>query len=730
MYNIPLFLCALILHVSCGHESSKISHITTVVQVPTNDWTLVKHAQQRDRHITPVKLTLIIKNEPRQVERLKVKFNKVSNPSHSDYGNYMSYDDLHKQYLKQTTKHGRYVARWLKQQHPQLRIKPTPHKEFIIIKSSISTIERVFQTKLNIYKHNLTGERIIRATHFKLPSNIHHRISYIEGLSQFPPTSRIINSNQMSTVSSAPILFHIRSAFSMFTIYVQLVCFNGDKASNSLCNDNFKGFEIMLRPMKQSGVSPIKYSLSQADSSCMICKYGIPSITNICNVLRLSNDSVLCVFDLTDDSIPNFTPYMISIRSKFFDMNSKIVYSQEVPYLSPVEKVVAMTPDILASLYNISGTNKPTSTLMRQAVVGFRQYLNKQSFYNFAKAYGNNFNLQPGKIYGDNYQNKSYDELETSLDLQYLASMGSGIPTDYISASQNFDGFLIDFFVQLAFLEQKKYIVMPLVYSISYGDSENEIGRSLVQICDFQFMKMGLTGKSVFVAAGDSGTSFVDNVCRDNFVSIYPASSPYITSVGGTQLIGSDDNECKRYIAQAPNICLEEIVAYTTPLTGCSITSGGGFSTFSMAPEYQKKHIDDYFQIGIDTLPPVTFFNNSNRAYPDLSLLAFNYMIKMNGNQDTAVDGTSASTPAIAGLFSSINDRRLQYNMKPLGFLNPLLYQLAEIYPEVFYDITKGGNNCNRLTCCKYGFSAQKGYDPVSGLGSINYDRLMKLLTQ
>jgi len=97
-------------------------------------------------------------------------------------------------------------------------------------------------------------------------------------------------------------------------------------------------------------------------------------------------------------------------------------------------------------------------------------------------------------------------------------------------------------------------------------------------------------------------------------------------------------------------------------------------------------------------------------------------LIKVLGNNDEFVDGTSASSPSLAGLISLIVDRRLKWDKKPLGLLNPLLYSLANKYPAVFYDITKGSTNCNESpTCCQYGFVAEKQWDPASGLGSINH---------
>lgn len=55
---------------------------------------------------------------------------------------------------------------------------------------------------------------------------------------------------------------------------------------------------------------------------------------------------------------------------------------------------------------------------------------------------------------------------------------------------------------------------------------------------------------------------------------------------------------------------------------------------------------------------------------------------------------------------------------KPLGFMNPLLYQMAATQPSTFTDITKGNNKCTENGCsssCK-GFEATKGWDPVTGL--------------
>ena len=43
-------------------------------------------------------------------------------------------------------------------------------------------------------------------------------------------------------------------------------------------------------------------------------------------------------------------------------------------------------------------------------------------------------------------------------------------------------------------------------------------------------------------------------------------------------------------------------------------------------------------------------------------------------------------------------------------------------HPQAFYDVTEGNNRCSTWSqCCDYGFYAQKGWDPVSGLGTPLY---------
>jgi len=136
--------------------------------------------------------------------------------------------------------------------------------------------------------------------------------------------------------------------------------------------------------------------------------------------------------------------------------------------------------------------------------------------------------------------------------------------------------------------------------------------------------------------------------------------------------------------------------------------SGGGFSWEFPRADHQQNLVSGYLQNTKD-LPPVSSYNQTNRAYPDISAVA--------------VDGTSQSSPTVAGIFSLITDLRKQQGLQPLGFLGPRLYKNAEAYPgEAFQDVVDG----NTATSCDNGFPAANGWDPVTGLGRPNWKGLVK----
>jgi len=300
---------------------------------------------------------------------------------------------------------------------------------------------------------------------------------------------------------------------------------------------------------------------------------------------------------------------------------------------------------------------------------------------------------------------------EATLDVEFATGIAQA-PTTFWEASSSRSVFE-DWIVAVANMADA-----PLVHSISYGELESQSTSSIMQRFDAEAAKLGLRGISVVVASGDDGVAGV--VARNNkrycgFNAGFPASSPHVTAVGGTQGVESGQKE-----------------------TGCSaktggvITSGGGFSDEFGTSDYQLDAVQRFLNRST-SLPPHSLFNSSGRAYPDVALAALHYAEHINNGVHVA-SGTSAAAPVFAAVLALVNDARISRGMPSVGFVNPALYQLQN--SGVFHDITSGNNACcadvpdddNALVCCDHGFTAAVGFDPMAGLGSVDVGRLIEAM--
>lgn len=222
-----------------------------------------------------------------------------------------------------------------------------------------------------------------------------------------------------------------------------------------------------------------------------------------------------------------------------------------------------------------------------------------------------------------------------------------------------------------------------------------------------EFMKVGTRGATIFFASGDQGVwgRTGSDGRPHRFHPDFPADSPYITAVGGTDFV-------------------------TKSVVGEEKTwndGGGGFSATFAIPEWQSKVVAGYKTLAQQqgVLPDAKLFNDTGRGYPDVSALAGlvnPYCVFAGGKgQAIGVGGTSASSPVVAGVFALLNEQRLAAKKPPLGPLNQLLYSFDG---QGFNDVTKGKNNADG----EQGFTAIKGWDPATGWGTPDYSVLKKLV--
>jgi subtilase family serine protease len=173
-----------------------------------------------------------------------------------------------------------------------------------------------------------------------------------------------------------------------------------------------------------------------------------------------------------------------------------------------------------------------------------------------------------------------------------------------------------------------------------------------------------------------------------SLIPAFPASSPYVTSVGATALARAPVPECRRKDV----LCDRAEITAQADL-GITVTSGGGFASFSETPDYQKAHVAAYFAavkaVRPNALPPKNMYSEHTRGYPDVAFIGAGCLVapKKGAGDLARVDGTSCSAPTFAGMISLLNGALLDHGKAPLGFLNPLLYTAAAERPEVLLEI-------------------------------------------
>ncbi|KAG2764631.1 hypothetical protein PC129_g12720 [Phytophthora cactorum] len=261
----------------------------------------------------------------------------------------------------------------------------------------------------------------------------------------------------------------------------------------------------------------------------------------------------------------------------------------------------------------------------------------------------------------------------------------------------------------------------PAVVSISYTDDECSVPVSYAEAVNRELMKAALRGISILVSAGDAGvrgSHLAEGFCRvpacSKFMSMFPASSPYVTAVGATTIATGS--------ARDGNGKWKEAVTSTSEAR-VLITSGGGFSDLYDMPEYQRRAVSPYLVFASSTgISP--YFRSTGRAMPDVAAVGHAFPVVVNGEVG-ATDGTSVSAPVLASMVTLLN--RALPELPPLGFLNPLLYRLYDVCPHVFADITQGDIACGSkgMKCCKKGHVATTGWDAASGLGTLRFSTLL-----
>jgi subtilase family serine protease len=313
--------------------------------------------------------------------------------------------------------------------------------------------------------------------------------------------------------------------------------------------------------------------------------------------------------------------------------------------------------------------------------------------------------------------------VEQALDVEWAHAVAPAAKIVYVGAANDAGG-----------LDQAVNEVVDQhlanVVSNSWGLPESLAPRGEIRAMNAVFQQAAAEGIGVYFASGDDG----DNELAAGKISAgFPDSSPWVTSVGGTSLAISrtggyeweagwgtttTDWNGTRWAPRAPGDFM--------------YGSGGGPSHVFPMPAYQ---------VGAVPLADATWKGVARRAEPDLAMdadpqtgvtFAQTY-VEPNGRRriiDSWIGGTSLAAPLVAGVMTLADQR----SGHPHGFINPALYRLQG--SSALNDVTGGhrslavlrnalapdGSIVTRLRSLDRDSSlaAGPGWDPVTGLGSLN----------
>lgn len=361
------------------------------------------------------------------------------------------------------------------------------------------------------------------------------------------------------------------------------------------------------------------------------------------------------------------------------------------------------------------------------------------------------------------------DEGESDLDLEWSGGIAPGAAIYFVYTGNNANYGVFD---SINFAIDNR---LGNIISASYGACEAGNSASTLTQYESIYAQAAAQGQTLVAASGDqgstscSGATGVSTTIQESLSVNYPASSQYVTGVGGTEITSANDASGNQYFsAQQSTDTLTSVLKYIPEVAwndddsqyGLSST-GGGISTVVPQPSWQTT----YFTATGQTNP-----GKSGRLVPDISLYSSpnnpGYLYCTSDTSDwnttnttnpqvascnsgfrdattkylTVAGGTSFAAPIFAGMVAILN-QKTGYSSGQ-GLVNPTFYTLAAnstTYATVFHDIIAGGPNGTTSTgnqclagssyCSSSSGSTTKyptapNYDLATGLGSFDFTAL------
>ncbi|MCW2753320.1 MAG: serine protease [Marmoricola sp.] len=314
---------------------------------------------------------------------------------------------------------------------------------------------------------------------------------------------------------------------------------------------------------------------------------------------------------------------------------------------------------------------------------------------------------------------------EEALDVEAVHTMAPGAKILYVGSPNN--GADMDSALNWIVSKHAADIV-----SNSYGFSSEALPPGNIKPTNDIFIQAAATGISLFFPSGDNGDE-TGAVAGATPTPDWPASSPWVTAVGGTSLGVTSTNTRLFELGWETNKSLLSAGAWAAPFYVYG--SGGGTSRLFAQPSYQAGVVpasmsQTYGGAPMRVVPDVAAVGD-----PTTGMAVGQTQLFPDGHAAYAeyrIGGTSLSSPLYAGMFALA----LQKAGHEFGLANPVLYQaganditktdLATYPGAVRVDFVNGVDGSNGYSYTARYFDADTGltihvapgYDDVTGVGS------------
>jgi len=330
---------------------------------------------------------------------------------------------------------------------------------------------------------------------------------------------------------------------------------------------------------------------------------------------------------------------------------------------------------------------------------------------------------------GKNKQNPQGWYGEETLDVEAVHGMAPGANVVFIGAPNNFQ----DLDAALNHLVDRH---LAQIVSNSYGFNTEALPFGFIKPYEDTILQGAAEGIGIYFSSGDNSD---ESLVIGTRTTDWPASSPFVTAVGGTSLaVGAGNN----YLIETgwgtrTSSWRATTKTWSPPPPGSWLYgSGGGVSRLFAEPVYQ-----------LGVVQPAVFAvqGRTGRAVPDIAALGDPNTGYIIGETQTFPDGTvkyseyriggtSLSSPIMAGIMALADQRAGRVH----GFANPFFYskatsgafndivnpaaRVAVVRTNFVNSVDGSAGLAYRLRTMNENLSLQTtpGYDDVTGLGTPN----------